>query len=95
MFRKKPLTADEFEQRLAALGPPVEPDEIDLAMMADAEAINDGTTISLEDFEKEMGDYNGKILVRIPRSLHRKLVETARAEGVSLNQYALHLLSRG
>src|ERR1700722_9763627 len=29
--------------------------------------------------------YNGRVLVRMPRSLHRRLVERAADEGVSLN----------
>jgi antitoxin HicB len=32
-------------------------------------------------------DYSGKFVVRVPRSLHRELVEAADREGVSLNQY--------
>lgn len=32
-------------------------------------------------------DYSGKFVVRVPRSLHRRLVEAAGREGVSLNQY--------
>ena len=32
-------------------------------------------------------DYSGKFVVRVPKSLHRKLVEEAEREGVSLNQY--------
>jgi hypothetical protein len=32
-------------------------------------------------------EYSGKFVVRVPRSLHRELVETAEREGVSLNQY--------
>jgi antitoxin HicB len=32
-------------------------------------------------------DYSGKFVARVPKSLHRKLVETAEREGVSLNQY--------
>ena len=31
--------------------------------------------------------YSGKFVVRVPRSLHRELAETAEQEGVSLNQY--------
>jgi len=31
-------------------------------------------------------DYSGKFVVRVPRSLHRELVEEARHEGTSLNQ---------
>jgi antitoxin HicB len=32
-------------------------------------------------------DYSGKFVVRVPRSLHRQLVEAAALDGVSLNQY--------
>ncbi len=38
--------------------------------------------------------YNGRITVRTPKSLHRKLVLDAKKEGVSLNQYMVYLLSR-
>ena len=31
-------------------------------------------------------EYSGKFVVRLPRSLHRQLVESAEREGVSLNQ---------
>ena len=37
--------------------------------------------------------YNGKLSLRIPKSLHRELVEEAAKEGVSLNQYALYRLA--
>jgi antitoxin HicB len=36
--------------------------------------------------------YSGKILVRMPRSLHRRLSLQAKDEGVSLNQYVVSLL---
>ncbi len=38
--------------------------------------------------------YSGKLLLRIPKSLHRNLAETAEREGVSLNQYIVSLLSK-
>jgi predicted RNase H-like HicB family nuclease len=37
--------------------------------------------------------YSGKTVVRMPRSLHQKLVENAEQENISLNQYILYLLS--
>ncbi|MBW4646564.1 MAG: toxin-antitoxin system HicB family antitoxin [Goleter apudmare HA4340-LM2] len=37
--------------------------------------------------------YSGKLLVRMPKSLHRRLAEAADSEGVSLNQYIVSLLS--
>lgn len=39
-------------------------------------------------------DYSGKFVIRIPKSLHRKLVIEAEQEGISLNQYAMYKLSR-
>ena len=44
---------------------------------------------------RDMEEYSGKILVRIPRSLHRNLVQAAKREGVSLNQYIASLLAAG
>jgi predicted RNase H-like HicB family nuclease len=40
-------------------------------------------------------EYSGKFNVRLPRSLHRKLVESAEREGVSLNHYVSTCLARG
>jgi antitoxin HicB len=39
-------------------------------------------------------DYSGKFVVRLPRSLHRQLAETASREGVSLNQFVNVALAR-
>lgn len=39
-------------------------------------------------------DYSGKFVVRVPRSLHRELVEEASREGTSLNQYINVALAR-
>ncbi|MGI6307069.1 MAG: toxin-antitoxin system HicB family antitoxin [Dethiobacteria bacterium] len=38
--------------------------------------------------------YSGRITLRAPKTLHRKLIEQAEKEGVSLNQYLVYLLSR-
>lgn len=38
--------------------------------------------------------YSGKFVVRIPKSLHRKLIIEAEQEGVSLNQYVTYKLSK-
>ncbi|MDP8924228.1 MAG: type II toxin-antitoxin system HicB family antitoxin [Chloroflexota bacterium] len=40
-------------------------------------------------------EYSGKLLVRMPKSLHKRLIERAEAEGVSANQLAIALLAKG
>ena len=37
--------------------------------------------------------YSGKFVVRLPKTLHRRLAAEAEREGVSLNQYSLYKLS--
>ena len=44
---------------------------------------------------RDIDGYKGKILLRIPRSLHRDLAHAAKREGVSLNQYITSLLAAG
>ncbi len=39
-------------------------------------------------------DYSGKFVVRVPKSLHRELVEAAEREGVSLNAFVNVVLGR-
>lgn len=51
-----------------------------------------GHDIPLPTYPEE---YSGKFNVRLPRSLHRQLAEAAEADGVSLNQYVVLLLTRG
>jgi len=43
----------------------------------------------------ENEEYNGRISLRIPRSLHRNIIESAKRDGVSANQYLTHLISLG
>jgi predicted RNase H-like HicB family nuclease len=37
--------------------------------------------------------YSGKFLMRVPKRLHAEMARTAKAQGVSLNQYVLYLLT--
>ena len=38
--------------------------------------------------------YSGQFKLRLPKSLHRKLAEHSKEEGVSMNQYCVYLLSK-
>ena len=82
--------------------PPVELTEKEERSLAQAEAMNDGTTISHEelfseleerDRQEEIQKCSVQLTIQIPRSLHYKLKEEALREGVSLNQYALYKLA--
>lgn len=44
---------------------------------------------------KNRAEYSGRVLLRMPRSLHRALSNQAQQEGVSLNQHIVSLLSTG
>jgi antitoxin HicB len=45
-------------------------------------------------FAIEPQKYSGKIILRMPPSMHESLIRVAELEGVSLNQYMLAALSR-
>ncbi len=87
------MNAKEFEAKLRKL-PVEQPDDIDKAMLADAASMDDGSTVGLDEFRAGLEEYSGRLVLRIPRSLHRSLKEQAELEGVSLNQYMLYKLSR-
>lgn len=85
----------EIEKRIAAITAK-EPEYLtpeEEASLSAAEAMDDGTTISLDDLKRELEDYSGRLILRIPRSLHKALKEAAKIEGVSLNQYMIYKLS--
>ena len=94
------LSPAELEQRFAEINAR-EPEELTAeeteegaAALAEAEAMDDGSSVSLDAFKAELEGYSGKLVLRIPRSLHKHLKEEAEIEGVSLNQYMLYKLSR-
>lgn len=41
----------------------------------------------------EIDNYSGQLRLRVPKSLHKALSETAKDEGISMNQYCVYLLS--
>lgn len=53
-------------------------------------ALEDGIEINEPD---SLDGYSGQFKLRIPKSLHRTLVEHSKMEGISMNQYCVYLLS--
>jgi len=43
----------------------------------------------------EPEEFSGRFNVRLPRSLHQQLVQNAKRDGTSLNQYVTYLLTLG
>lgn len=41
----------------------------------------------------EQEEYSGKFIIRLPKTLHRALVQVSKREGVSLNQYVANTLA--
>ena len=75
----------------------VEPDEWDMKILAKIDADNDtseGVTLEQMDKIRETHEYSGKISLRVPKSLHRDLSESAKFEGISLNQFILYKLAQ-
>ena len=54
-------------------------------------AIEDGFSISEPN---DLENYSGQFKLRIPKSLHKSLSEHSKAEGISMNQYCLYLLTK-
>ena len=95
-YDEKNLTAaSDIEARFAeinALESEV-PTQDDLDAIARANAEDPEDTVTLESY-KEQREYSGKLMLRIPKELHKQLVEAAKENGVSLNQYALYKLAK-
>lgn len=53
-------------------------------------AVERGLEIALPTYPQQ---YSGKFIVRLSKSLHRRLAETAAREGISLNHHVASLLS--
>ena len=87
------MTAEEMEKRFAEINArqPEEASAEDLAAIAAAE---NEESISLDAFKSDLEGYSGKLVLRIPRSLHKRLKREAESEGVSLNQYMLYKLAQ-
>lgn len=92
---RKDFTLDELERKRAEIDSrePEEPTAGDLAAFAEAEREDPAETVTLEEYRAQR-EYSGKLMLRIPKELHRHLAEAARENGVSLNQYALYKLAK-
>ena len=92
---KKELTQEELERRRAEVDarPPEKPTAEDLAAFSEADAEDPAEAITLEEY-KASREYSGRLMLRVPKELHKALAEAAKANGVSLNHYALYKLSR-
>lgn len=92
---KRELSLEEIEKRFAEIdaGEPEEPTAEELAAFAKADAEDPAETVTLEAY-KQQREYSGKLMLRIPKELHQQLAESAKKNGVSLNQYALYKLAR-
>lgn len=54
-------------------------------------ALEEGMEINEPDYLEK---YSGQFKLRLPKSLHKSLAEHSKAEGISMNQYCLYLLTK-
>lgn len=82
------LSPAELEQRFAEISAR-EPEELtaeEAAALAEAEAMDDGSSVSLDAFKAELEGYSGKLVLRFPGASTSTWKEEAEIEGVSLQQ---------
>jgi len=75
-------------------------DSLEEIKQASEDAKREWLIASLEDGDiinepRSLEDYSGQFKLRIPKTLHKSLVEASNKEGVSMNQYCMYLLSKG
>ncbi|EEX48688.1 toxin-antitoxin system HicB family antitoxin [Jonquetella anthropi] len=87
---------EDIQRRIAQINaqPAEELTPEEQASLDAAMAMDDGTAVTLEELKQQLDNYSGRIVLRVPRSLHKKLKDEASVEGVSLNQYMLYKLAR-
>lgn len=56
--------------------------------------LRDGLEIPEPPEDEDIEAYSGRFVARLPRELHKDLVEAAEASGTSLNQYIIYALTR-
>jgi len=92
MMMSDKMNKNEWIEKLKSI-PTVEPDDLDRQMMKAAIKNSSDEGVTLDNMLNEM-NYNGKISLRVPRTLHKELVVKAKQEGVSLNQFLLYKVSK-
>ena len=94
---KNELTQEEIERRFAEINAqtPEQLTDEEEASLAAAEQMDDGTSVEWNEYKAQLDEYSGRLVLRMPRSLHKALREAAAVEGVSLNQYILYKLTKG
>ena len=95
MKMKKELSNEEILRRFEEIDArePEEPTAQDLAAFEAADKEDPADAITLDDYKMQK-EYSGRLLIRIPKALHRDLAEAALLNGVSLNQYAAYKLAK-
>lgn len=92
---KKDLTQEEIKKRFKEINAreQEEPTPEDLIALSKADLESAEDAITLEEY-KTQKEYSGRLMIRIPKELHRDLIEAAKKNGVSLNQYAMYKLAK-
>lgn len=68
--------------------------DLDLALTETIAFLQEKGKAIPEEYVYTPDDVSGRFTVRVPKTLHRELVQEAEEEGVSLNQYMLYVLSK-
>lgn len=58
-------------------------------------AYENGIMVPLPAIQEDKEEYSGRVTLRIPKSLHKMVIEIAKKEGVCANQFLSHLISMG
>lgn len=92
---KKDLTQEEIKKRFKEINAreQEEPTPEDLIALSKSALESAEDAITLEEY-KTQKEYSGRLMIRIPKELHRDLIEAAKKNGVSLNQYAMYKLAK-
>ena len=82
---KKDLTQEEIEKRFKEINAreQAEPTPEDLIALSKSALESAEDAITLEEY-KTQKEYSGRLMIRIPKELHRDLIEAAKKNGVLL-----------